>query len=165
MNQAGPSVPRRNVGRRGRPLASRGGSGRGGQAAGSRGGRSGQGARVESNRRLGQVPPAPARPRRYKPGTVALREIRRYQKSTDLLIPRISFHRVVREVALSVTREDGPTRWQSQALEALQEATEAFLVHLLSDANLCAIHCKRVTIQQKDIQLARRLRAAWGAPV
>jgi histone H3-like centromeric protein A len=56
-------------------------------------------------------------------------------------------------------------RFQSKALEALQEATEAFLVSLFTDANLCAIHAKRVTIQQKDIQLARRLRASWGNPV
>jgi histone H3/H4 len=71
----------------------------------------------------------------------------------------------VREIAQTVTTEQGPTRWQSQAIQALQEATEAFLVNLFHDANLCAIHAKRVTIQQKDIQLARRLRAAWGAPV
>lgn len=71
----------------------------------------------------------------------------------------------VREIAQSVSGDDGPNRWQSQALFALQEATEAFLVNLFHDANLCAIHAKRVTIQQKDIQLARRLRAAWGAPV
>lgn len=56
-------------------------------------------------------------------------------------------------------------RWQSHALLALQEATEAYLVNLFHDANLCAIHAKRVTIQQKDIQLARRLRASWGNPV
>lgn len=71
----------------------------------------------------------------------------------------------MREICGQVTSEDGPQRWQSQALVALQEATEAFLVNLFHDANLCAIHAKRVTIQQKDIQLARRLRAAWGAPV
>lgn len=71
----------------------------------------------------------------------------------------------VREIAQSVSGDDGPNRWQSQAIFALQEATEAFLVNLFHDANLCAIHAKRVTIQQKDIQLARRLRAAWGAPV
>lgn len=54
------------------------------------------------------------------------------------------------------------TRWQSQAIQALQEAAEAFLVHLFEDSNLCAIHAKRVTIMQKDIQLARRIRGAWG---
>ena len=68
----------------------------------------------------------------------------------------------VREICLTVSGENGPTRWQSQAIMAIQEATEAVLVDLFHDANLCAIHAKRVTIQQKDIQLARRLRAAWG---
>lgn len=58
-------------------------------------------------------------------------------------------------------------RWQSQAIQALQEASEAFLVHLFEDTNLCAIHAKRVTIMQSDIQLARRIRGAWGgaAPI
>lgn len=56
----------------------------------------------------------------------------------------------------------GIFRWQSQAIQALQEAAEAFLVHLFEDTNLCAIHAKRVTIMQKDIQLARRIRGAWG---
>ncbi|KAH5239851.1 hypothetical protein HBI72_216040 [Parastagonospora nodorum] len=142
---------------------------RGGRAStGSRGGGGGVGAggRRESGKRLGQAGPAPDRAKkRYKPGTVALREIRRYQKSTDLLLLRTPFQRLVREIAQTVTTETGPTRWQSQAIQALQEATEAFLVNLFHDANLCAIHAKRVTIQQKDIQLARRLRAAWGAPV
>lgn len=71
----------------------------------------------------------------------------------------------IREIAQHVSDDDRPSQWQSQALFALQEAAEAFLVNLFHDANLCAIHAKRVTVQQKDIQLARRLRAAWGAPV
>jgi histone H3-like centromeric protein A len=71
----------------------------------------------------------------------------------------------VREIAADFQHAEGQYLWQSQAIAALQEATEAFLVNLFHDANLCAIHAKRVTIQQKDIQLARRLRAAWGAPV
>ena len=127
-------------------------------------GRPARGARVEPRNHHG-IPPAPRPKRRYKPGTVALREIKRYQKSTDLLLLKLPFQRVVREIALSVSRIDGPLRWESQAIVALQEASEAFLVGLFHDANLCAIHAKRVTIQQKDIQLARRLRAAWGAPV
>lgn len=132
----------------------------------SRGGRVSAGARRESGKRLGQAGPAPNHSKkRYKPGTVALREIRRYQKTTDLLLLKLPFQRLVREIAQTVTTEDGPNRWQSQAIMALQEATEAFLVNLFHDANLCAIHARRVTIQQKDIQLARRLRAAWGAPV
>lgn len=59
--------------------------------------------------------------------------------------------------------EDGVgLRWQSHAILALQEAAEAFLVHLFEDANLCAIHANRVTIMQKDIQLARRIRGHYG---
>ncbi|KAF8709726.1 protein heterodimerization, partial [Rhizoctonia solani] len=101
--------------------------------------------------------------RRYRPGVLALREIRRYQKSTDLLIAKLPFSRVVREVAQDMTTQAGGgypagLRWQSSALLALQEATEAYLVHLFEDTNLCAIHAKRVTIMQRDIQLARRIR-------
>ncbi|KAK6541772.1 centromeric DNA-binding histone H3-like protein cse4 [Orbilia ellipsospora] len=107
---------------------------------------------------------------RFKPGTVALREIRQYQKSTDLLLRKLPFSRLVREICTEqvdivnsqFNRNNDPMRWQSQALLALQEATEAFLVHLFEDANLCAIHAKRVTIMQKDIQLARRIRGAFG---
>jgi len=106
--------------------------------------------------------------RRYRPGTLALREIRKYQRSTDLLLRRLPFSRVVREIAMDMMTdtnyERGETglRWQSSAIMALQEATEAFLVHLFEDANLCAIHAKRVTIMQRDIQLARRIRGPWG---
>ncbi|KAF1933719.1 histone H3 [Didymella exigua CBS 183.55] len=139
--------------------------GRKNKARPSRGGRASTGGRKESGKRLGAPGPAPQRTKRYKPGTVALREIKRYQKTTDLLLLKLPFQRLVREIAQGVSGDDGPNRWQSQALVALQEATEAFLVNLFHDANLCAIHAKRVTIQQKDIQLARRLRAAWGAPV
>ncbi|WVF71668.1 hypothetical protein IAT40_006476 [Kwoniella sp. CBS 6097] len=115
-------------------------------------------------RRSGPYNPAPANPtkRRYRPGTRALKEIRQYQKSTDLLIAKLPFSRVVREVAMSLSSvEAGDLRWQSSAIMALQEAAEAFLVHLFEDANLCAIHAKRVTIMQKDIQLARRIRGQW----
>jgi histone H3-like centromeric protein A len=95
---------------------------------------------------------------------VALREIRRYQHSTDLLLLRLPFARLVREIAQSLLPWNvaNELRFQSQAIQALQEAAEAFLVHLFEDTNLCAIHAKRVTIMQKDIQLARRLRGAWG---
>ncbi|KAJ9502112.1 centromeric DNA-binding histone H3-like protein cse4 [Exophiala xenobiotica] len=109
--------------------------------------------------------PIPTRKKhRYRPGTIALREIRRYQQSTDLLILKLPFARLVREIALDVlpARAAQDLRWQSQAIQALQEASEAFLVHLFEDTNLCAIHAKRVTIMQKDIQLARRIRGAWG---
>ncbi|KAF2861879.1 histone H3 [Piedraia hortae CBS 480.64] len=95
---------------------------------------------------------------RYKPGTVALREIRRYQKSTDLLMAKLPFARLVREICMNMVVSAEVKRWQSQAIQALQEATEAFMVHLFEDTNLCALHAKRVTIMQKDIQLARRIR-------
>jgi histone H3-like centromeric protein A len=67
----------------------------------------------------------------------------------------------VREIALNVLPPGSTMRWQSQAIMALQEAAEAFLVALFEDTNLCAIHAKRVTIMQKDIQLARRIRGVW----
>lgn len=108
-------------------------------------------------RAAGAASQGPAR--RYKPGTAALKEIRRYQKSTDLLVAKLPFARLVREVAFNVAPVSmHGMRWQSQAIQALQEAAEAFLVHLFEDTNLCALHAKRVTIMQKDIQLARRLR-------
>lgn len=96
------------------------------------------------------------RPRRYRPGVVALREIRRYQKTTDLLIQKLPFQRLVREIVASNFTPD--YRFQSAALGALQEAAEAYLVGLMEDTNLCAIHAKRVTIMPKDMQLAQRIR-------
>ena len=101
------------------------------------------------------------KPHRYRPGTVALREIRKYQKSTELLMRKLPFQRLVREVANELaagTRFPEGPRWQSQAVIALQEAAEAYLVSLFEDSNLEAIHAKRVTIQAKDIQIARRIR-------
>ena len=99
---------------------------------------------------------------RYRPGTVALKQIRRYQKSTELLIRKLPFQRLVREIAgdSDVIRSPlcGKVRFQSAAIMALQEASEAYLVGLFEDSNLCAIHAKRVTIMPKDIQLARRIR-------
>ena len=95
------------------------------------------------------------KPHRYRPGTVALREIRRYQKSTDLLIRKLPFQRLVREIAQDFKND---LRFQGSAVLALQEASEAYLVGLFEDTNLCAIHAKRVTIMPKDIQLARRIR-------
>jgi histone H3 len=95
------------------------------------------------------------KPHRFRPGTVALREIRRYQKSTNLLIRKSAFQRLVREIAQDFKAD---LRFQSHALMALQEASEAYLTSLFEDTNLCAIHAKRVTIMPKDIQLARRIR-------
>ncbi|KAF2324640.1 hypothetical protein GH714_015863 [Hevea brasiliensis] len=96
------------------------------------------------------------KPHRFRPGTVALREIRKYQKSTELLIRKLPFQRLVREIAQDFKTD---LRFQSSAVAALQEAAEAYLVGLFEDTNLCAIHAKRVTIMPKDIQLARRIRA------
>ncbi|KAJ7091336.1 histone-fold-containing protein, partial [Mycena belliarum] len=112
------------------------------------------------------------KPHRFRPGTVALREIRRYQKSTELLIRKLPFQRLVREIAQDfkvrsrlfflilprLTRPQTDLRFQSSAVMALQEAAEAYLVSLFEDTNLAAIHAKRVTIQPKDLALARRLR-------
>jgi len=94
------------------------------------------------------------KPHRYRPGTAALREIRRYQKSTDLLMRKLPFQRLVREIGQD--RKDD-LKWQATGILALQESSEAYLVGLFEDTNLCAIHAKRVTIMPKDMQLARRI--------
>ena len=98
----------------------------------------------------------PRKPR-YRPGVVALREIRKYQKGTDLLVRKLPFQRLVREITVDITGDPG-MRFQSAALLALQEAAEAYLVQLFEDTNLAAIHGKRVTIMPKDMALARRIR-------
>ncbi|XP_010661900.1 histone H3-like centromeric protein CENH3 isoform X3 [Vitis vinifera] len=95
------------------------------------------------------------KPFRYRPGTVALREIRRFQKTTHLLIPAAPFIRTVREISYFFAPEI--SRWTAEALVALQEAAEDYLVHLFEDAMLCAIHAKRVTLMKKDWELARRI--------
>lgn len=93
--------------------------------------------------------------RRYRPGTKALRDIRKYQKSTDLLIRKAPFRRLVQEIAQDFKLD---LRFQSEAILALQEASEAYLVGIFEEANLCAIHAKRVTVFPKDITLTRRIR-------
>jgi histone H3 len=95
------------------------------------------------------------KPHRYRPGTVALREIRKYQKSSKLLIRKAPFQRLVQEIAHDIQSD---LRFQSSAVMAIQEAAEAFLVGLFEDTNLCAIHAKRVTIMTKDVRLAMRIR-------
>lgn len=92
---------------------------------------------------------------RFRPGSVALREIRKYQKTTNLLIRKLPFQRLVREIAHQLRRD---LRFQNSAILALQEASEAYLVGLFEDTNLCALHAKRVTIMIKDLHLARRIR-------
>ena len=95
------------------------------------------------------------KPHRFRPGTVALREIRRYQKSTELLLRKLPFQRIVREIA---GEHQSDLRFQASAIQALQEATEAYMVSLFEDTNMAAIHAKRVTIMPKDLALARRIR-------
>ena len=92
---------------------------------------------------------------RWRPGTVALREVRKLQKSTDLLIAKAPFSRLVREIAES---HKSGLRFQASAVAAIQEATEAFVVSLLSDSGLVALHAGRVTAMPRDLQLVRRLR-------
>merc|ERR1711944_150740 len=106
---------------------------------------------------LGAATPGTDRKKRkYRPGTVALREIRAYQKSTEILIPRLPFSRLVKEIAQE--RASAGVRFQSSALMALQEAAEAYIVQLFEDTNLCAIHAKRVTVMPRDMNLAKRIR-------
>jgi histone H3 len=115
---------------------------------------------------------------RYRPGTVALREIRKYQKSTELLIRKLPFQRLVREIAQDYKsgifyffffikyffynfyykKNKLDLRFQSVAVMALQEAAEGYLVSLFEDTNLITIHSKRITIMSKDIKLALRIR-------
>jgi histone H3 len=118
--------------------------------------------------------PAPRvkKPHRFRPGTQALREIRKYQRSTELVLKKMPFQRLVREITQKMQSDgkipapgsiDGAVtgddwRFQTAALMALQEAAEAHLVGLFEDTNLCAIHARRVTIMPKDMQLARRIR-------
>ena len=92
--------------------------------------------------------------KKFRAGTQALKDIRHFQKSTALLIRRLPFQRLVREIAEDFKKE---LRFQAAAMSCLQEAVEAYLVGLFKDSNLCAIHAKRVTIMPKDIQLARRI--------
>lgn len=97
--------------------------------------------------------------RRYRPGTLALREIRKFQKSTDVLISKLPFQRLVKETAQNLVPG---LRFQPSAVEALHEASETYLVEVLEEANLCAIHAKRVTLTVRDLHLARRIRGERG---
>ncbi|BFZ05683.1 hypothetical protein BsWGS_08722 [Bradybaena similaris] len=110
--------------------------------------------------------PNPLPPKRRRPGTVALSEIRKYQKSTNLLIRKLPFARVVREVGMRLSRSTmTDLMWQANAILALQEACEAYLVRLFEDANLCCTHAKRVTLQPKDLWLARRIGGYMESPI
>jgi len=101
--------------------------------------------------------PCKQNPVRLKPGLRALREIRQYQCSTELLFRKVSFQRIVREIAMQL-QDKGAFRFEVQALLALQEASEMFLVGLFEDAGLCAIHGRRVTVMARDLHLSRRIR-------
>ncbi len=91
------------------------------------------------------------KPHCYRPGTVALCEIRKYQKSIELLIRKAPFQHLVHKIAININLD---LRMQSTALLALQEALEAYLVRLFEDTNECALHGKHVMIMSKDMQLA-----------
>ena len=92
---------------------------------------------------------------RFRPGTVALRQIKKLQKGTDLLCQKAPFQRLVRAVA---AQQKAGLRFAATALAALQESTESYIISLLADANLCSLHAKRVTAMPSDLNLARRLR-------
>jgi histone H3 len=111
----------------------------------------------KSNSRFQESTGAVKRPRRYRPGVQALREIRRYQKSTDAIIPLANISRLIREIT-EILYPKKIYRFQASAIEAIRQSVEAHMVTLFEDANLCAIHRKCVTITPKDIQLARRIR-------
>jgi len=121
---------------------------------------SGKAPRVADKKIDGVMKTEKKQKQRFRPGTVALREIRKYQKSTELLIRKAPFQRLVREVAQDFKTD---VRFQSQAVLALQEAAEAYLVGLYEDSNACAIHAKRVTVMPKDMMLAKRIRGERDA--
>lgn len=93
--------------------------------------------------------------RYHKPGVMALKEIYRYQKSTDLLIKKMPFRRVIRELAREINPE---LRFRSVALQTIQECAENFLVKLCEDSKLVAIHAKRVTMMAKDLLLILKIK-------
>jgi histone H3 len=98
------------------------------------------------------------KPHRFRPGTVALREIRKMQKTVDPVIPRLPFERLVREIAQEQGLSDDGYRFQRSAVDALREAGEAYIIGLLEDGQLEALHAKRITLFARDLQLARRIR-------
>ncbi|KAJ3131079.1 hypothetical protein HDU90_008953 [Geranomyces variabilis] len=99
---------------------------------------------------------ASGRPYHFRPGTVALREIKEQQKSTKFLIARAPFQRTCREIAGDIRLQD--MRWQQDAFEALQTAAEEYLVALFMDVVLLAVHAHRQTINVDDVRLLRHLR-------
>tara|TARA_B110001450_G_scaffold250482_2_gene269220 strand:- start:2262 stop:2810 length:549 start_codon:yes stop_codon:yes gene_type:complete len=108
--------------------------------------------------------PGPRPNKRKAPGTVALKEIKKYQShhkhGTELLMRKAPFQRLVREISCDLANSSVPGgfRFQVGALDALQNESEAYLVSIYEDAILLAIHAKRITVMPKDIQLTRRIR-------
>ncbi|KAL6122573.1 hypothetical protein NUSPORA_00339 [Nucleospora cyclopteri] len=100
---------------------------------------------------------AASKPKKFKPGTLALKEIRKYQKSTDLLLRKMTFKRVVREIIRNLDNSV-ELRFQAASFSVLQESTENFLVGMLEDSYRCAIHAKRVTLMPRDINLIYKIK-------
>lgn len=98
---------------------------------------------------------------RYKAGTVALKEIRRYQNSTDLLIRKLPFQRFVRNIAQQYKAD---VRFQAPALACLHESLEAYITGVFEDANACAVHARRVTVLRRDLDLVDKIRGRFGNP-
>ena len=99
--------------------------------------------------------------RRYRPGTVALREIRKHQTSTNLLIPKLAFQRLIKEIVQNECKDQRlrhVKKMQSTAVLALQTAAEDYCVKLFEQSQIAAIHGNRFTVQPQDIQLVRRFR-------
>ena len=103
---------------------------------------------------VGNKPGGIKKPHRHRPGTVALREIRRYQKGTDLLIRKLPFQRLCREIARKFKQD---VRFTPQAMFALQSAAEEHMVRVIEKSHNATIHCKRVTLMPKDIQLFKTM--------
>jgi histone H3 len=85
-----------------------------------------------------------------------IREIKKYQSTTDLLLPKAPFERLVREIAQA---KQPDIKFRPAAIEALQEASEALLIGMMEDGLLCTVHAQRVTLMRKDLELAERIRA------
>ena len=99
-------------------------------------------------------------PQRKFPGYQALKEIRRQQASTDMLLRITPFTRIIKEIIYQITPRE--YRIQTAAIRALMEAAQSFMITLFDSANLCTAHAKRVTLMTSDIQLVRRILHMWG---
>lgn len=104
--------------------------------------------------------PRGKKPHQYRPGTRAIIEIRQFQRTYELLIKKLPFQRLVRELITDINNSG--LRISSDALLALQKATEAYIVSMFEDTNICAIYAKRVTVLPRDMQLVRRIRGVWS---